>query len=244
MTFQSPPHTPPCILFVPVTNAAGRRKAAGCTLCDCRARARAAVLIEGGGIGVPQVEAKANIVLEEMELWKQKENLMTKDMSRLCMAKVCVALCAKKRKKEDLLWHQVTDWTSTHAIKARTSREVFSSHITRSGKSHPRLRRLWSSDGNKKQKKKIPINDVLPLIMSEWKTSAACASSLPRLHPGRAVLHQEGREVPGTRTAGLRSQCGSVRRHAVQPRPLQQRRDVRGLRFVCVVSAPLFLVLI
>lgn len=65
--------------------------------------------------------------------------------------------------------------------------------------------------------------------------------SLPRLHPGRAVLHQTGREVPGARAAGLRSQCGSVRRHAVQPRPLRQRRDVRGLGLVCVVSALPFL---
>lgn len=81
-------------------------------------------------------------------------------------------------------------------------------------------------------------------MKSEWETSVMCASFPPRLHPGRAVLHQEGREVPAARTAGLWSQRGSVRRHAVQPRPLQQRRDMRGLGLVRVVSEPLLAVLI
>lgn len=63
-----PHHHPPRILFVPVTNAAGRRKAAGCMLCGCRGSCTELPCLQrrvggAGGLGVPQVDDKANIVL-------------------------------------------------------------------------------------------------------------------------------------------------------------------------------------
>ena len=63
---------------------------------------------------------------------------------------------------------------------------------------------------------------------------------LQRLHFWCAVSHKKRQKVPSAGTAcgtsGLRAQRGSVWSHPLWPCSLQEWREMRGLRLICVVS--------